>query len=146
MEFRMLRQFDWILMLCMLALVGLGVLVIYSATYQTAHAELYIRQLQWLAFAMIAFLIVLQIDYHVLTDFSLLFYLFALALLVAVLIFGKRISGAKSWFSLGYFNFQPSEIAKITSILLLARYLSSENKPFPVIRPEPTAILDWRIW
>lgn len=128
MEFRMLRQFDWILMLCMLSLVGLGILVIYSATYQTVMAELYIRQLQWLGFAIIVLFIILQIDYHVLTDFSLLFYLFSLALLVAVLLFGKRISGAKSWFSFGYFNFQPSEIVKITSILLLARYLSSESK------------------
>jgi rod shape determining protein RodA len=128
MEFRMLRQFDWLLFLSMLVLIGLGILIIYSATYQTVRADLYARQLQWFALAMVSFFVLLQIDYHVLTDFSLLLYLFALALLVAVLFFGRRISGAKSWFALGYFNFQPSEIAKIASILLLGRYLADESR------------------
>jgi rod shape determining protein RodA len=84
--------------------------------------------------AIIAFFVVLQIDYHSLVDFSLLFYLIGLALLVAVLFFGKRLNGAKSWFSLGYFNFQPSEIAKISSILLLAKYLSDETRTSLVFR------------
>ncbi len=112
----------------MLSLVGLGTLMIYSATFQTESSTLYIKQLQWCALAMVLFFILLNIDYHVLVDFSLLFYVLSLVLLVAVLFFGKRISGAKSWFSLGYFNFQPSEIAKLASILLLARYLSQESR------------------
>lgn len=125
---RSLRQFDWIMFLCFLAITGIGILMIYSATYQSVRADLYIRQLQWFALAMVLFVIILQVDYHVLVDLAFPFYLFSLALLVAVLFFGKRISGAKSWFSLGYFNFQPSEIAKIASILFLARYLSDESR------------------
>lgn len=125
---RSFRQFDWILFFCFLALTGAGILMIYSATYQTTRADLYIRQLQWFGLAMVMFFIILQIDYHVMVDLALPFYIFALGMLVAVLFFGRRISGAKSWFSLGYFNFQPSEIAKIASILLLARFLSDENR------------------
>lgn len=125
---RSLRQFDWILLFCLFALTGVGVLMIYSATYQTVRADLYVRQLQWFALAMVIFFILLQIDYHILVDLALPLYLFSLALLVAVLFFGKRISGAKSWFALGYFHFQPSEIAKIASIVLLARYLSDESR------------------
>jgi rod shape determining protein RodA len=125
---RSLRQFDWILLFCMLAITGVGILMIYSATYQTVRADLYIRQLQWFSIAMVLFFIILQVDYHVLVDLALPFYVFALALLVAVLFFGKRISGAKSWFAFGYFHFQPSEIAKIASIVLLARYLSEESR------------------
>lgn len=125
---RSLRQFDWILFLCFLALTGAGILMIYSATFQTTRADLYVRQLQWFGLAMVLFFIILQIDYHVMVDLALPFYIFSLGMLVAVLFFGKRISGAKSWFSLGYFNFQPSEIAKIASILLLARFLSDESR------------------
>jgi rod shape determining protein RodA len=51
-----------------------------------------------------------------------------------VLFVGKRISGAKSWFSLGYFNFQPAEIAKIAAILFLAKFLSDETRLFLVFR------------
>jgi len=125
---RIYRQFDPILFFCMLAIIGLGVLMIYSATFQTASGELYIRQLQWFAAAMVLFFILLNIDYHHLTEASLPMYLGSLLLLIAVLFFGKRISGAKSWFSLGYFNFQPSEIAKIAAILFLAKFLSDETR------------------
>lgn len=128
METRMLRQIDWVLFFCMLALTGLGVLMIYSATFQTVRADIYVRQLEWCAIATVAFFILLRVDYHFLADYSPVFYFVSLLMLVAVLFFGKRISGAKSWFSLGYFNFQPSEIAKIATILFLARYLSEETR------------------
>jgi rod shape determining protein RodA len=128
METRMLRQIDWVLFFCMIALTGLGVLMIYSATFQTVHADIYVRQLEWCAIATVAFFILLRVDYHFLADYSPVFYFASLLMLVAVLFFGKRISGAKSWFSLGYFNFQPSEIAKIATILFLARYLSEETR------------------
>lgn len=118
----------------MLALTGLGILMIYSATFQTASANLYYKQLQWFIIAMVIFVILLNIDYHVLVDLSLPFYLFAVALLIAVLFFGKRINGAKSWFTVGYFNFQPSEIAKLASIILLARYFSEESKTYLVFK------------
>jgi rod shape determining protein RodA len=125
---RQLREFDLTFFFAMLALVGVGVLMIYSATFQTDSANLYVRQLEWFVIGVVVFFVVLQIDYHSLTDSSLIFYLFSLGLLVAVLFYGKRISGAKSWFSLGYLNFQPSELAKISAILLLAKYLSDESR------------------
>ncbi len=131
---RIYRQFDAVMFFSMLSLIGLGVLMIYSATFQSENQELYIRQLQWCAAAFVLFFIVLNIDYHVLADSSLPIYIGSLVFLVAVLFFGKRISGAKSWFSLGYFNFQPSEIAKIATILFLAKYLSDETRMFLVLR------------
>ena len=54
-------------------------------------------------------------------------YLLSLLLLVAVLVIGRRISGAKSWLDLGQCGFQPSEIAKIGTILVMALYLSKRN-------------------
>jgi rod shape determining protein RodA len=141
METRTLRQIDWVLFFCMISLTGLGVLMIYSATFQTVRADFYIKQLEWLALATVVFFILLRVDYHFLADYSPFFYFLSLVLLVAVLFFGKRISGAKSWFSLGYFNFQPSEIAKIASILLLARYLSEETRTRLNFKDLLTAVL-----
>ncbi|PWT92351.1 MAG: rod shape-determining protein RodA [Acidobacteria bacterium] len=134
MDLRMLRQFDWILFLCMLSVVGLGSLMIYSATFQTSRADLYIRQLQWFTIAMVLFIIILQIDYHTLTDLSPMFYIVSLLLLAAVLIFGRKINGARSWFFVAGYSFQPSEIAKIASILLLSKYLSQENRTYLVFK------------
>src|SRR5688572_20357825 len=131
---RIYRQFDAVMFFCIISLVLLGVLMIYSATFQSASQDMYIRQLQWFAVALVVFFILLNIDYHVLADSSLPLYIGSLVLLVAVLIFGKRISGAKSWFTLGYFNFQPSEIAKIMAVLFLAKYLSDETRMFLVFR------------
>lgn len=118
----------------MVILIGYGILMIYSVTFQTQSENLYVKQLEWLLIASILYVVIINVDYHVLTDSSLLFYLISLALLVGVLIFGHRVSGAKSWFAIGYFRFQPSEIAKIASILLLSRYLSEESKTYLVFR------------
>lgn len=133
-EVRTIRQFDLVLFFCMLGLTGLGILMIYSATFQTPSANLYHKQLQWFLIALVLFIILLNIDYHLLVDMSLPFYLFAILLLIAVLFFGKRLNGAKSWFSLGYFNFEPAEIAKLASIILLSRYLSEESKTHLVFK------------
>jgi rod shape determining protein RodA len=131
---RIYRQFDAVLFFCMIALAGLGVLMIYSATFQSASQEMYIRQLQWFLAGLILFFILLNIDYHRIADSALPIYIGSIILLILVLIVGKRISGAKSWFSLGYFNFQPSEIAKIAAVLFLAKYLSDETRMFLVFR------------
>ncbi len=125
---RLIRQFDWIMFLSMLALVALGMMMIYSATYQTPRAHLWVRQLQWFCLAMVCYFIILRVDYRFFTDLALLWYLLSIGLLVAVLLFGKRISGAKSWFSFGYFNFEPSEVAKIAAIIMLAKYLGDEER------------------
>ena len=58
---------------------------------------------------------------------SVIQYIFTLLLLVAVLVIGKRLGGARSWFSLGGFSLQPSEFAKPTTALALAWYLSRDS-------------------
>ena len=58
---------------------------------------------------------------------SYLFYAIGIALLVAVLVFGKKVAGQTSWVRIGFFSFQPSEIAKMTTILALARFLSDDE-------------------
>lgn len=125
---KLLREFDPVMFFAVVALTALGLLMIYSATFQSENASLYLRQLRWFAIALVLFFIIIHVDYHLLLESSVLLYFAALILLVGVLFFGKRVSGAKSWFSFGYLNFQPSELAKIASVLLLARYLGDEDR------------------
>ncbi len=56
--------------------------------------------------------------------FSSVFYIVSLILLLGLFIFGKTIAGATSWYNLGFFNLQPSELAKVATALALAKYLS----------------------
>ena len=75
---------------------------------------------------LIAF-IVFIIDINFYSYFAYIVYGLMIFLLIAVLIFGKEVHGAKSWFELGSFRIQPAEFAKIATALALARYLSSFN-------------------
>lgn len=68
-------------------------------------------------------LIILIIDAKFYNAFALPIYLFAIFLLIAVLIFGSQVAGARSWFQIGGFSIQPSEFAKVATCLALARYL-----------------------
>jgi cell division protein FtsW len=71
---------------------------------------------------------VANIDYHVWQRFSVPAYLGAIALSVAVLLFGQEYNGSKRWLSFGLFSFQPSEFAKIAVILFLAKIIVQQGK------------------
>ncbi len=119
---RALFNFDWSILVVSLVICAIGVALIFSATYGGEHEGLYRKQALWIAVGLGLMLLVLAVDYHFWVEFSGYFYLLSIAVLVGVLIFGKTISGARSWIPLGIFNFQPSELVKITTALLLARY------------------------
>jgi len=119
---RSLFNMDWSILVVTLVICAIGVALIYSATAGGSHDGLHKRQALWVAAGLVLLLIVLTVDYHFWVEFSGYFYLFSIAVLVGVLIFGKTISGARSWIPLGFFNFQPSELVKITTALFLARY------------------------
>jgi rod shape determining protein RodA len=76
-----------------------------------------------------AFLIAFGVVYQVLTKFALPIYLISLTSLVLVLVFGHQAGGARSWLGFGSYRLQPSEFAKIATVILLARYLASSNQP-----------------
>lgn len=121
---RSLFNFDWSILVVTLVICAIGLALILSATYGGTHEGLHRKQVLWIAVGLGLMLLVLTVDYHFWVEFSGYFYLLSIAVLVGVLIFGKTISGARSWIPLGFFNFQPSEMVKITTALLLARYCS----------------------
>ncbi len=108
-------------------LIILGLLAIYSATNGAGETVLFYRQLAWGCIGAFVMLFVYFNDYRFIRDNSYIFYIVGVVLLVAVLVFGKKIAGQTSWVRIGFFSFQPSEIAKMTTILALARFLSEDE-------------------
>ena len=110
------------LALSSLALVAIGLLIVYSATsIPGAHQGLWVKQLMWALVAIGAASLVAAIDHRVYDSIAWPLYGISLLLLVAVLIFGTSTLGAKRWLDLGPLRFQPSELAKIATVLVLAR-------------------------
>src|SRR6266571_8430384 len=124
---RSLSNFDWILFLAILAACSIGLVVIYSATTGTPSAGAFHRQLIWLLLGIVLMLLAVLIDYHTLAEFASAFYGLSLALLLLTLVYGRVVNSSKSWLGIGGVQFQPSEIAKVSTILMLAAYLGRER-------------------
>jgi rod shape determining protein RodA len=119
---------DWVLLVNALLLCGVGLLNVYSGTrvYAGSGIPLFAKQLVWISLGVIVFFAVYFLSDGIIEEMTVGFFLAILALLVVVLAVGKIRGGAQRWISLGAFNFQPSEFAKIAVSLLLARYFAAK--------------------
>jgi rod shape determining protein RodA len=106
------------------AILGLGVLSIYSVTHDQGGSGLpfFAKQLIWIVVGTLAFFIMLVWDYHRIARLAYPVYAIILVLLAYVLFEGKTSRGAQRWIPIGPFAFQPSEFAKLVLILVLAHY------------------------
>lgn len=132
---------DLFLFLTTVFLLVIGVILVTSASApralnQTGGRDPFLygkRQAVYALLGIILLLATMRVDYHRLRKFTGLFAFLAPLLLLLVLFVGEEIQGARRWIDLGYFNFQPSEFAKLSLIFVLAHYLSelgSEVKNF----------------
>ena len=128
---RILTGFDYLFLLIVLLIFGLGLLAIASATNIEAYGITRQVQMQALSFIMGLILMgVIQfINYEVIGEFYLWMYGFAIVLLLIIFIPGVGVSrfGAKSWINLGPIDFQTSEIAKIAYIIFLAKLVENSG-------------------
>lgn len=131
-ERRLYHHIDWALLFAVIALCGIGVATIYSATFDPTRgaSHRYVVQMYAIALGLIAMLFMLTLDYRTFTDKSHLIYIAILGVLIYVLVFGHVGKGAKRWIPLGSFNLQPSEFAKISVALVLAKFFG-ENRGAP---------------
>ena len=119
----------WTVLLYVLIVLA-GWLSITSASFDEGSAELfsfshfYMKQLLWIGMAWITALVVLLLDERFYHMFAYPAYLGGIALLLAALLFGREVNGAKAWFEFGSFRVQPVEFAKIATALALARVMS----------------------
>jgi len=125
-----LRRLDWLTVFLFALLVFFGCVNIYSTTLTESHTSifnlstLYGKQLFFMGISLIFIVLILSLDSSFFERFSSLFYIISLVFLLGLFVFGKTIAGATSWYDLGFFNFQPSEVGKLTAALALAKYLS----------------------
>ncbi|MCW8814519.1 MAG: rod shape-determining protein RodA [Chlorobium sp.] len=111
----------------MAGLIVFGLLAIYSASNGVGAIDLFYKQFIWFGIGLIAMAVVYYTDHRIIMEYSYGLYVFGLCLLVIVLLFGTKVAGATSWVRIGFISIQPSEIAKVTTILALARFLSSDS-------------------
>ncbi|HUI75042.1 MAG TPA: rod shape-determining protein RodA [Candidatus Acidoferrum sp.] len=118
------RDYDWWLLAILAAICALGVLEIYSATKASPLAGMQIKQMKWLVVGFVLMFIVSRIDYHLILDQALVFYIIGIAALVAVLFVGHTRFGAKRWIPLMGQFLQVSELVKLIIIIVLARFFA----------------------
>lgn len=120
---RVLKEIDLVTIVLMVVISIIGIIFVHSAIY--FHASQFVwRQIIWLILGLVLLLISLLIDYKIMLTFSWVFYILMNVLLVVLLLFGKLVANTKSWFVIGGYQFQPSEVTKLAMILLLARVFS----------------------
>lgn len=117
MRKRELKNMEWGILIAAIILCIIGMIALFSATQETEYDE-FKKQVIWFVVSIIAMIIVMFIDYETLVKISPITYGLFIILLIAVL-FTKPINGARSWFDIGFFSFQPGEFAKIFVILFL---------------------------
>ncbi len=132
---RLIQNFDWVLLLLLLFEAGISILNLYSATYPIRNLgglEIFTKQIYWFLIGFSVFFLMTTFNYYVLERLAYPFYFFTIALLILVLIVGKVMSGSQRWLSLGPISFQPSELAKIAIVLVLAKFFSErgENREY----------------
>ncbi|HXL04492.1 MAG TPA: rod shape-determining protein RodA [Bacillota bacterium] len=131
---RLLRNLDFPLITAVLVMCGIGFVVVYSATHggvghgQPKDSFAYLkRQLVAFLVGVACIIIILTIDYNLVRRAHHFLYWGNIAILLLVLLVGKRVSGAERWLKIGPLVVQPSEMAKIVVILTLSNYLADAD-------------------
>ena len=128
-----IANLDWLSILLWVVMIAFGWMNIYSSNIMEAGGGIFDlsqrfgKQLIWVGASVLLAMLMLVLDAKFYIYFSYLLYIAMLGILVGVLLFGTEINGARSWFVIGGFQFQPAEFAKPVTALALARLLTSHN-------------------
>ncbi len=117
---------DWILLFSTLPIVFAGLITMNSFVGDNYFFE---KQIIWLAFSLVTFFVLSLIDFRFLRKTQVLIpmFLFFVFILLTLFITGSVFKGAQSWFNLGLFSVQPSDVVKLVLIFLLAKYFSKRH-------------------
>ena len=114
-------------MLLIVVLSGFGLVALYSAVtacVEPSQKIIFTKQLVWYGAGLMAMVVCFLFSYKTLEKWADIIYIGCICLLIGVLLFGKVIGGSQRWLFLGSISVQPSELAKIAVIIILARYYS----------------------
>ncbi len=133
-SFNIWNGIDKTAIILFMLLIIMGWINIYAAVYNEEHSGIldlsqrYGKQFIWIVASLVLAIFIVIIDNRFYFFFSWFIYGTCMLLLVLVLIIGKEINGARSWFEFGGLSLQPSELAKFGTALALASYLNSKRQ------------------
>ncbi|MEK7748171.1 MAG: putative lipid II flippase FtsW [Nitrospirota bacterium] len=122
------------LLIILLSLGLLGLVMVYSTSSALGwkiHADsthFFAKQMMWTVIGLCLFLSMAQTDYHQLQKWIIPMTGLIFALLIAVPLFGVEVNGARRWLRLGPVSFQPSEIAKLFTVIYLSHYIAKKGE------------------
>ncbi len=120
------------LLMSVLILMIIGILTVYSVAYNPDApsvfdtSQKYGKQVMWLGFSLFLGFLIMLIDANIYRKFAEYIYVFTLIMLVLVL-FMPPVHGARAWLGIGGLGIQPAEFAKISTALLLAKWVDNTN-------------------
>jgi len=126
-----MKKFEWVIFGLLMLLLLIGIFSIYSASSSRIGddftiANYYIKQLIWIIISMLVLFLLLKTPNAIVEISIFPIYIFTILLLILVL-FLPEIKGSHRWINLGFANFQPSELAKLITIMAISKFIS---KPF----------------
>jgi len=143
----LVQTIDWRLVGCWIALLVIGWLSVYSSSHSAEASGAFElagrsgKQLLWMGISLVVGIVILFfVKPYVWEEFALPAWLFVVLLLGLVLLFGSEVNGSKSWFHLGPVSFQPCELSKITTSLVLAHFLRTPGFRLSRLRDLSTVI------
>ncbi|MDA8099779.1 MAG: rod shape-determining protein RodA [Nitrospiraceae bacterium] len=129
LERRLLSNLPWGMVTLIAAIALLGIASVYSATYTPqGPSSLFTKQLIWVFLGVCVMIAALVPDYHTIGRYAYVLYAVSVAALVLVAIIGRTGMGAQRWLAIGPFAFQPSELAKLSLVLALARFYAEDPR------------------
>lgn len=124
---KILKYLDWWLIACLICIMAIGITNLSSASAATGR-PFATKQALWYTVGLVGIMVLTFMDYRKLQKFVYPLYVLTLLCLLLVDIIGASAKGAQRWLSLGFFNFQPSELAKLTTIILISHLFSKTGK------------------
>jgi len=125
-----IKKIDFLFLIPVLLIIVAGILALYSSTYPVVTSEtnsLVYKQITWVIIGLIVMFVMIFIPIRVIYALSYTLYIFGIFLLIMVLFMDKDNSGTSRWIYLFGFQFQPSEFAKITTLIALSRFLAESK-------------------
>ncbi|MGL4738663.1 MAG: rod shape-determining protein RodA [Cellulosilyticaceae bacterium] len=130
-----IKHIDYFMILIMLALTGLGTLAISSATLYSGQSDIVTKQILFFVIGLVLMGLVMSIDYHFLGEWYLVIYGIMIVVLISVFFLGEAKNGAARWIEIGSMQIQPSEFAKIATILCTAKIIDKYNDRINTLVP-----------
>ena len=137
MKLKIIDAFDYVLLLCVLALTAMGIAFIYSSGINSDGilvTKEYVKQIVWASLGLALIVVCALYDYRKTARYAYIVYAALGVVLLYTVAFGRYVNGARSWIGIGDFGVQPSEFGKIVFIVFLAKYLSESRTEIPFKR------------